>query len=127
VVWVGEPWHGLGRSLAFGIDGPVDLAALPAAEDLAFHERAGAEYLEVERRTLALLAAGRIDQARPLAERLVALNPGFFNAHLLLARATADATGRRQHLERALALQPAYPEDEQAIRALWQDGEPGSR
>jgi hypothetical protein len=52
---------------------------------------------------------------------LVALNPQFFNAHLLLARATSDRGQRRKHLEQALALQPAYPEDEAAIRRMVQD------
>ena len=118
VLWVGEPWHGLGRSVAFGIDGPVSDAALPASPDLAQHDRDAGEYLRLERQVNELLSAKRRTEALPLAERLVALNPQFFNAHLLLARATNDSVKRRQHLERALALQPAYPEDERAIRSL---------
>ena len=115
---MGEPWHGLGRSVAFGIDGPVSDAALPASPDLAQHDRDAGEYLRLERQVNELLAGKRQAEALPLAERLVALNPQFFNAHLLLARATSDSVKRRQHLERALALQPAYPEDERAIRSL---------
>jgi len=118
VLWVGEPWHGLGRSLAFGIDGPVGDAALPASPDLVQHDRDADEYLRLEVQVNELLAAKRHAEALPLAERLVALNPRFFNAHLLLARATTDLEKRRQHLEQALALQPAYPEDEAAIRKL---------
>lgn len=121
VLWVGEPWHGLGRAMAFGIDGPVADAALPASPDLAEHERNSSDYLRLERQVIALLAAKRTVDALPLAEQLVVLNPRFFNAHLLLARATSDPTKRRHHLEQALALQPGYPEDEAAIRRMVQD------
>ena len=121
VMWVGEPWHGLGRAVAFGIDGPVADAALPASPDLAEHERNSGDYLRLEGQVIALLAARRAHEALPLAERLVELNPGFFNAHVLLARATSDPAKRRYHLEQALALQPAYPEDEAAIRRMLQD------
>jgi len=118
VLWVGEPWHGLGRAIAFGIDGPVTDATLSASLDLAQHDRNAGEYLRLERQVNDLLAAKRQAEALPLAERLVELNPHFFNAHVLLARALTDPAKRRQHLEQALALQPAYPEDEAAIRRL---------
>lgn len=118
VLWVGEPWHGLGRAIAFGIDGPVTDATLSASPDLAQHDRNAGEYLRLERQVNDLLAAKRQAEALPLAERLVMLNPHFFNAHVLLARALTDPAKRRQHLEQALALQPAYPEDEAAIRRL---------
>lgn len=118
VLWVGEPWHGLGRAIAFGIDGPVTDATLSASPDLAQHDRNAGEYLRLERQVNDLLAAKRQAEALPLAERLVELNPHFFNAHVLLARALTDPAKRRQHLEQALALQPAYPEDEAAIRRL---------
>lgn len=121
VLWVGEPWHGLGRAVAFGINGPVADDALPASPDLAQHDRDAGEYLRLEGQVNVLLAAKRQVEALPLAERLVALNPQFFNAHLLLARATNDKEQRRKHLEHALALQPAYPEDEAAIRRMVQD------
>jgi hypothetical protein len=121
VLWVGEPWHGLGRAVAFGIDGPTTDAALPASPDLAQHEQAGGEYLRLEREVLVLLAKKRLAEALPLAERLVQLNPHFFNAHVLLARATSDPVARRRHLEQALALKPAYPEDEAAITRMVQD------
>jgi hypothetical protein len=118
-MWVCEPWHGLGRALPFGIDGPLQhLQVLTPSVDLEFHDRVGGDYQVTERRALALLAAGRQAESLPLAERLVELNPRFFNAHLLLARATNDPAKRRHHLEQALALQPAYPEDERAIRFL---------
>lgn len=118
VLWVGEPWHGLGRAVAFGIDGPMTDAALPASPDLTQHDRDAGEYLRLERQVLDLLKHRRFTEARPLAERLVTLNPQFFNAHVLLARATSDSVERRRHLERALALQPAYPEDETAIKRM---------
>lgn len=118
VLWVGEPWHGLGRAVAFGIDGPTTDAALPASPDLAQHEQSGGEYLRLEREVLSLLAAKRLTEALPLAQRLVTLNPSFFNAHVLLARATTDPVVRRRHLEQALVLQPAYPEDEVAIKRM---------
>jgi hypothetical protein len=118
VLWVAEPWHGLGRAVAFGLDGPTDDVVLPASPDLARHEQAGDEYQRLERQVLAFLADDRMSEALPLAVRLVELNPDFFNAHVLLARATADPAKRRHHLERALSLQPAYPEDEAAIRRM---------
>ncbi len=118
VLWVGEPWHGLGRAVAFGIDGPSALPALPTSPDLAVHQRDADEYRRLEGEVNGLLADHRQREALPLARRLVALNPQFFNAHLLLARSTGDLDERRRHLEQALALQPAYPADEQAIRAL---------
>jgi hypothetical protein len=117
-MWVCAPWHGLGQAIPFGIDGPLALSPLSSAEDLARHEQVGSEYQRVERQVLALLAGGRMQEALPLATRLVELNPNFFNAHVLLARAIDDPVKKRQHLERALALQPAYPEDEVAIRRL---------
>jgi hypothetical protein len=116
VLWVGEPWHGLGRAVAFGIDGPVADATLPASPDLAQHDQAGSEYLRLEREVLALLAADRQAAALPLAKRLIGLNPQFFNAHVLVARSTTDPVEKRHHLERALALQPAYLEDASAIQ-----------
>lgn len=124
VLWVAEPSHGLGRAVAFGIDGPVADAPLPASPDLVQHDRDAGEYLRLEREVNALLASRRQAEALPLAQRLVALNPRFFNAHLLLARATSDPLERRQHLEQALALQPAYPEDERAIRRLLAESTP---
>lgn len=124
VMWVGEPWHGLGRAVAFGIDGPVADPALPASPDLAQHEQAGGDYLRLELEVLALLEDGRQAQALPLAKRLLALNPRFFNAHVLMARSTTDAAERRHHLEQALALQPAYLEDASAITRLLQTVQP---
>ncbi|MBA3701045.1 MAG: hypothetical protein H0W78_19520 [Planctomycetes bacterium] len=118
VLWVGEPWHGLGRAIAFGIDGPVADAAFPASPDLVQHDRDAGESLRLERQVSELLASNRQREALPLAERLVSLNPRFFNAHVLLARATSDPAQKRHHLEQALALQPAYPADETAIRKL---------
>jgi hypothetical protein len=72
----------------------------------------------LERQVNELLSAKKLAEALPLAERLVALNPYYFNAHLLQARATSDPALRHLRLEQALALQPAYPEDEAAIRRL---------
>ncbi|HEX3135027.1 MAG TPA: C45 family peptidase, partial [Planctomycetota bacterium] len=90
VLWVGEPWHGLGRAVAFGIDGPANNAALPASPDLAQYDRDRGEYVRLERQVNELLSAKKLAEALPLAERLVALNPYYFNAHLLQARATSD-------------------------------------
>jgi hypothetical protein len=118
VLWVAEPSHGLGAALPFGINGPQPAAPILESPDRAEHERFGEEYVLTERRVLELLAAGRIVEARPFAERLVAINPNFFNAHVLLARCSSDPAERRSHLEQALTLQPAYPEDERAIREM---------
>jgi isopenicillin-N N-acyltransferase like protein len=118
VLWVAEPFHGLGAALPFGINGPQQAEPLLESPDRAEHERFGDEYVRTERRVLELLAAGKIAEARPFAEQLVAINPNFFNAHVLLARCCSDAAERRSHLEQALTLQPAYLEDERAIREM---------
>ena len=118
VLWVAEPSHGLGAALPFGINGPQPAAPLLESPDRAEHARFGDEYVLTERRTLQLLASGRLLEARPFAERLVAINPNYFNAHVLLGRCSSDPAERRNHLEQALALQPAYPEDERAIREM---------
>lgn len=116
VLWICEPYHGLGRAIPFGIDGPLEREPLPADPELAVHEAKGDEYQRVEKQVLALLADDRRAEAWPLAARLLELNPRFFGAHELAARCAGDPAVFRAQLERALELQPAYPEDEKAIR-----------
>jgi hypothetical protein len=122
-IWVCEPYHGLGRALAFGIDGPVPAdapggEALPESPELALYRTKGVEYRALEGHVVELLRAGRRDQARPLAERLLELNPEFFNANVLAAQCSDEPLRRRRLLERALALMPAYAADGEGIRAL---------
>lgn len=117
VLWVCEPYHGLGRAIPFGIDGPLGREPLPADPELALHEERGDDYRKTEQQVQALLAAGRRAEARPLAAHLIELNPRFFGAYELAAQSAEDPVLFRQHLEKALELQPAYPADEQAIRA----------
>jgi hypothetical protein len=116
IIWVCEPYHGLGKAMAFDVNGPAERAPLPASPDLERHRQFGDEYQRVERSVLALLAEQNISEARRLADQLIALNPNGFNAHVLRARCSDDLVERRLLLERALLLQPAYPADVKAIQ-----------
>jgi predicted choloylglycine hydrolase len=115
VLWVCEPYHGLGKAIAFGIHGPVQREPLPASEDLAFHQLNGDAYLQLEQRVLTNIKYGQTEEAKSLADELMKLNPQGFHAYVLRARCATVPAERRRLLERALALQPAYPADKQAI------------
>lgn len=122
-IWVCEPYHGLGRAIAFGIDGPIATSEpggepLAASPELATYQAKGTEYRALETHVVELLRAGKRDEARPLAERLLELNPEFFNANALAAQCSDDPLRRQRLLARALLLQPAYPADAESIRAL---------
>ena len=116
VIWVCEPYHGLGKAIAFGIHGPVQREPLPASPDLLMHREKGDEYQLVEAKVLKQLKQGNIGEARRLADELMRLNPNGFNAHVLRARCSDNPVESRVLLERALTLQPAYPADVKAIQ-----------
>ncbi|MBA2480858.1 MAG: hypothetical protein H0V44_09360 [Planctomycetes bacterium] len=118
IIWVCEPFHGLGRAIPFGIDGPLEQAALPADPDLPFYLETAHGFPAARDRCLSLLRLGNRDGALAAAQALVAMNPRSFEANALLGQATADPTARRAAFERALTLQPAYPADRARIQSL---------
>jgi hypothetical protein len=119
VIWVCEPWHGLGRALAFDVDGPrPDLAPLAADPELAFEEAHAEEYRRLVEDCNAQLHAGARAEAAVTAARLLALNPDGFEANALAAQASGDVAKRRALLERARTLQPAYRADRERIGKL---------
>jgi hypothetical protein len=122
VIWVCEPFHGLGRAIPFGLDGPLDQEPLPADPELAFYLDQGDGYPALRDRCLGLLKRGKQPEALAAARSLLAINPRSFEANALAGQASADPTERRALLERALSLQPAYLADRARIEALLGDG-----
>jgi hypothetical protein len=119
IIWVCEPWHGLGRALAFDVNGPrPDIQALPADPELAFEEEHGEEYRRLVEDCNAQLRNGQRADAARTAQRLLALNPNAFEANALAAQACDNPTKRRELLERARSLQPAYRADRERIDKL---------
>ncbi len=119
VVWVCEPSHGLGRARAFGLDGPLgeDLS-LPSDPELDFEEAHADEYLRIKEDCLGALRRHDAAQAGADATRLLELNPNGFEANALAAQANADPARRRELLERAKTLQPAYRSDRERLEQL---------
>lgn len=125
VLWVSEPWHGLGLMRPFGIDGPLDQAPLPASPELPQL----AQKTAYDTTRTALLANLHQPAAVVSAARLCELNPNGFEAAWLAGLVATDPVERRRQLERALTLQPAYPDDVDAIRKALAGGigVPGDR
>jgi len=118
VIWVAEPSHGLGRALAFDVHGPLQREPLPASVDLPLYEQRAQRWVQLRDLARTLIANHHPEEAATLTGELIALNPDNFESHLLAGLASADPAARRGELERALALQPAYPRDRQRIEAL---------
>jgi hypothetical protein len=119
LIWVCEPSHGLGRALAFDVNGPrPDVAALPSDPELAFEEEHGEEYRRLVEDCNAQLRARQRPEAARTAQRLLALNPNGFEANALAADASDNPAKRRELLERARSLQPAYRADRERIDKL---------
>ncbi len=117
-LWVCAPYHGLGRAVAFGIDGPLNLPPLPASADLELYLAHGEEYNTLEAAATAALKAGSRAEAARLCARLLELNPRSYTANTLAAEASDDAVTRRTLLLKARDLQPAYADDAERITAL---------
>ena len=117
-LWVCAPFHGLGRAVAFGMDGPIRGASLPESEDLALFLAHGDECNALEDQVSTLLHAGRRTEAAALARRLLTLNPRSFTANALAAQASDDQASRRELLLKARDLQPAYAADAERITEL---------
>ena len=117
-LWVCAPFHGLGRAVAFGMDGPIRGASLPESEDLALFLAHGDECNALEDQVSTLLHAGRRTEAAALARRLLTLNPRSFTANALAAQASDDQASRRELLLKARYLQPAYAADAERITEL---------
>jgi Acyl-coenzyme A:6-aminopenicillanic acid acyl-transferase len=124
IIWVAEPFHGLGVARAFTVHGPAAVEPLPESGDRTWHDQVGDDYVRSEKAVVSFLARGDIAQARPLAERLLALNPNSFQAHVLLAQCSRNPTEKRALLRQALQLQPAYLSDGEAINKALDELEP---
>jgi hypothetical protein len=121
VVWVCEPWHGLGRALPFDINGPrPDLPILPRDADYDFVASRLVGYRGDVTACKEALQAHDLPRAQAYAQRLLAANPRSFEACSLAAEASSDPQERHRLLELALTLQPAYASDRQALRTALQ-------
>jgi len=118
VIWVCEPWHGLGRALPFDVDGPrPDLMILPRAPDYDLMVQTLAPYRADLEACKAALHHGDRAAAATLSASLLARNPNSFEACGLAALASDDPARRRALLVRAQSLQPAYASDRAGITA----------
>ncbi len=117
VIWVCEPWHGLGVAHAFDVDGPrPDLADLPADPQLDFVATKLDAYRATEERAKRLIDSGQAREAAPLTAQLLAENPSNFAAQALDALTSDDLPHRLDRLRRACALQPAYLADRDGLQ-----------
>jgi len=114
VLWVCEPAHGLGRALAFTVDGPLASPPLPAHADLAVEAAQARSWAAARDAVRRHLAAGEAPAATELADLLTG-NPRHYEAHWLAGLAERDPAKRRRHLDAALSLQPAYPAEARRI------------
>jgi len=114
ILWVSEPRHGLGAMRAFTIDGPLPAADLPEDPELGRCLEALPRWLEVR----ATLLGNVRDPAKraALVAKLLRLNGDHFESHWIAGLNATDPAARRAHLEEALRLRPAYPQDAEAIR-----------
>ncbi len=116
VVWVCEPWHGLGRALAFDVDGPrPDIKALPEDPEDGFVRNHLPAYQELLESARTQLRRGQRTAALALAQQALAINPRSFEVNALAAAASSDAAARLQLLLTAATLQPAYGADRRAL------------
>ncbi len=118
VIWVCETYHGLGRAIPFGLDGPLDQEPLPADPELAFYNEHANGYPALRDECVRLLRQGARADAAKAITRLLELNPRSFEANALAAQASDDPAERRRLLEVARSLQPAYASDRQRIDEL---------
>ena len=130
IMWVSEPRHGLGMMRAFTLDGPLPAEDLPADPELERCQRDLPRWLAVRDELRGLLAKHKPTDpvpstVAPLLAELHALNPNSFETHWLAGLASTDPGERTRYLRAALALQPAYPEDAEAISAAL-GGTPGA-
>ncbi len=113
ILWVSEPSHGLGLMRPFGLSGPLDVAPLPAADELPLL----ASKTEYDQLRIALVADLHNSEAPARAARMRELNPNGFEAAWLSGLVSTDSAQRKNFLHMALTLQPAYPADREAIEA----------
>lgn len=123
-LWVAEPEHGLGRMLAFDLDGPrPDLTAIPASADEALFAEHGRTWRERLSRTRRLVA-NRAPEAAAHCEDLIASNPQHYEPYALLAKVTSDPARRTELLQQALARSPAYASERRELTAALQALQP---
>ncbi|MHC5054323.1 MAG: C45 family autoproteolytic acyltransferase/hydrolase [Planctomycetota bacterium] len=124
VIWVSAPPHQLGEFVPFDVRDfeAYDEGAVVAADPLLAeggNEKSVCSH-RLRRRAAEALDEQRLDEAERALEEAEALNPRFFEVHLLwgrleLARGrSGDAVGR---LEKALELQPPFLRDRTSIEA----------
>jgi hypothetical protein len=121
IIYVCEPSHGLGRALAFGIDGPLASDPLPASPDLALHDGSAQVFETLRDKARALIAAGKRREAAVLTRQALGINPGNYEARLLDGLTSDDPKLRRQRFNEALASEPAYPRERRHLQELIQD------
>ncbi len=125
IVWVSEPWHGLGMMRPFDVHGPLPGPTIAASPEMALlpakieHDRLRAE----------VLAHLHNPDAAGKTARMRELNPDGFEAAWLSGLTASDPVQRTTFLKRALTLQPAYPADQAAISSALAGGSdlPGDR
>ena len=115
VMWVAEPEHGLGRMVAFDLDGPrPDLASIPPSPDEVLFAQQGRTWkarLEAARH----LVARRDPAAAARCRELIESNPRHYEPYTLLAKVTVDRAAATELLRDALARQPAYANERRDI------------
>lgn len=113
ILWVSEPWHGLGIMRPFNVQGPLAGPTIAASPELTMLP-AKIEHDALRADVLAHLhQPGSVDKTARMRE----LNPDGFEASWLSGITATDPLQRAAFLARALTLQPAYPADDEAIRA----------
>ena len=113
ILWVSEPWHGLGVMRPFTVEGPLAGPTIAASPELALLPAK----IEHDALRSAVLADLRNPQSAAKTARMRELNPDGFEAAWLSGLTASDPRERTAFLTRALTLQPAYPADADAIRA----------
>lgn len=106
------------RASAFG---PVGEALRDAATRLRWYDENGLRALCASHAAYALSAAGRIEEARAVAELGTQVDPDDADGHYNLGKLyeRLDDAGRAQHeYRRTLQLRPGHPEAQRALAAL---------
>lgn len=118
VIYVCEPSHGLGRALAFSVDGPLQREPLPESPDLALHDESAGVFETLRDRARVLINDGRRREAGVLTRQLLVLDPNSYEAHLLDGLTSDDPSFRRKRFTEAMALEPAYPHERRRLQDL---------
>ncbi len=113
ILWVSEPWHGLGVMRPFNVQGPLAGPTIAASPELTLLPAK----IEHDALRMEVLANLHDPAAAVKTARMRELNPDGFEAAWLSGLTATDPVQRAAFLARALTLQPAYPADADAIRS----------